>query len=317
MEGAVGQTVAASGKSVDRARVNGGTGEGVRIGGAWKLAAERQATLEMSLRIQGDELGSLRLVLERSETGRQNALKELADEKKKYALALLRGNVVSISAARARESAVASSVLAAQATRERDFHERRASVSQQLAIDTDRRLNEERERSAMLTQRLAATEKECEEFQRQYDAMEAKAERAEAVAKERTAQAELMRKAKEQKESYFGVLVKERDRVRQELVELKSQISKGRVRLLAKKSQYSATTNNGENCHPNGDSLNAFEKKAEEEKVKLEGFAAPSRIKSQLAKEIALRKQAELQVAKLESDNNALRIRIRNSQRRW
>jgi hypothetical protein len=142
-------------------------------------------------------------------------------------------------------------------------------------------------------------------MQSQYDAMEVRAEKAEAMAKEKTLEAETFKKAKEQKESYFSTLVKERDRVRQELVAVKSEFSKAKLTGKIKSKDNPSSVENQDPNHP-------IQKLQTEENNKLQTFSAPNRLKTQLAKEIALRKNAEQELERVRRENESLRIRYRN-----
>lgn len=276
----------------------------VRLGGAWKVASERQAALEKTAQLLSGELESVRAVLKTSEDKRVGL--EALVEQLRVRIALLTFQLAFAKGEtrRAEQLRLGCEQKAEHTVRVARFENQKLRVAQQLALDTDRKYRSQRDANHELSCKLAAALQECKVMQAQYDAMEERAEKSEAFAKEKIAEAQMFKKAKEQKESYFSTLVKERDRVRQELVSVKSEFSKAK-----RSGQIKAA---GGYQEENQDPNHQVAKLQAEEKQKLQVYCAPNRLKTQLAKEVALRKTMEQELEKLRRENQSLRVRYRN-----
>mmetsp|Transcript_8371 Transcript_8371/g.13562 ORF Transcript_8371/g.13562 Transcript_8371/m.13562 type:complete len:278 (-) Transcript_8371:1765-2598(-) len=274
----------------------------VRLGGAWRAAADRESRLVACARALQEELDGVQCILRASEQDR------LAKDAKIKLLELKVGWERLVNYSRRKCLDETRLGLARQQQQNKSLSEKQRLLENKAAqletrlVESDRLYRDVREKLGRVEEELELANRECSIVQEQYDRVEERAEKAENRAREQTQKSATLAKAKQQKENYVCILVKERDRVQRELVELQSKLSKRRV---------ARTTGFGvcENADPNRMKV---EKLASNEREKMAKFSASCKLKNELSQEIALRKSAQAQVSRLENEIRSLKIRYRN-----
>jgi len=265
----------------------------VRPGRAWQFVLDREKKLQDTIDLLSAELNAVRELLS-SESGKNQAAKEsiegLREELRleSEARCLLEGTAASLRG----ELAIANETVATlqQQLQERDswlLKEKMTLTSQNeqiCGLKKEIAMFQVKEQDVLAAQELAKTSnREIQHYKRK---------------------AVLAQKELEKHVKHAGLLEKENDRNWTELVKMRSELVKLRV-----KQQQQAKKFPVENLDPNKPRV---EKLVGEKMESLARFEAPSRLKYDLSHQKALREVAERELERVRKENQSLKVRIWN-----
>jgi len=196
------------------------------MGGVWKLAEEREATLRETAHLLQEELRGVRALLLTSDES--NRHKDCLIDSLEYELSCMKKSEDAMKKAVASEHenlGNLSFMLKEALTKVDELQVEMRDLNTGL-LESDWRLKESMEKGDTLLRKMTLYKQDCTTLQTQYDFMESRAEDATKLAEREKNRAKTLARLNDQKENGLRLLASERDRGLEEIAVLKLELSK-------------------------------------------------------------------------------------------